>query len=286
MIDFHQHIGHAGRTVEHLIAHQDAHGVRQAVVLPIDGTATPPERWPSAEALDEATLYPQRIIPFFHIDPRRPGALERIRRAHRMGARGFGEHKIRLPVDAPESLAVYRLCAELGWPVLLHFEYGNYNFNVEAFEDVLRANPETVFIGHAQAWWANISADAPTRPDAPGYSAYPKGPVVPGGLTDRWLEEFPNLYGDLSAGSGYNGLSRDPEFTRGFLRRHQDKLLWATDCPCRDGRGDWGEGRVRACFAAQSLPLLRELASAEAFGRITWDNARRVLRLEGQPTAS
>ena len=33
MIDFHQHIGHAGRTVEHMLAHQDAHGVRQSVVL-------------------------------------------------------------------------------------------------------------------------------------------------------------------------------------------------------------------------------------------------------------
>jgi hypothetical protein len=36
MIDFHQHIGHSGRTVEHLLAHLDAHGGRQAVVLPID----------------------------------------------------------------------------------------------------------------------------------------------------------------------------------------------------------------------------------------------------------
>ena len=56
MIDFHQHIGHYGRTVEHVLAHQDAHGVRQSVILPIDGTATLPERWPSAEALDEARL--------------------------------------------------------------------------------------------------------------------------------------------------------------------------------------------------------------------------------------
>jgi uncharacterized protein len=254
--------------------------VRQSVVLPIDGTATLQERWPSAEALDEATIYPDRLIPFFHIDPRRPGALERIRRAARMGARGFGEHKIGLPVDAPESLAVYRLCAELDWPVLLHFEYGRYNPNFAAFEQVLRSNPETRFIGHAQAWWANISADAPTQPDAPGFAAYPKGPVVPGGLTDRWLEQYPNLYGDLSAGSGFNALSRDPEFTRGFLRRHQTKLLWATDCPCRDGRGDWGEGRVRECFAAQSLPLLRELAPSEVFAQITSGNARRVLRLD------
>ncbi len=280
MIDFHQHIGHVGRTVEHVLAHQEAHGVTQSVILPIDGTATPAERFPAAEALDEAAQYPDRLIPFFHVDPRRPRALELMRRAHRLGARGFGEHKVRLPVDAPESLAIYRLCADLGWPVLLHFVYGNYNYNFDAFERVLREHPETTFIGHAQAFWANVSADAPNDPQAPGFSAYPKGPVVPGGKTDRWLEEFPNLYADLSAGSGLNALQRDPEFTRGFLRRHQTKLLWATDCPCRDGKGDWGERGRRECFAAQSLPLLRELApSPEAFELITQGNARRVLGL-------
>jgi predicted TIM-barrel fold metal-dependent hydrolase len=278
VIDFHQHIGHYGRTVEHLLAHQEAHGVRQSVVLPIDGTATAVERWPSAEALDEATLFPDRLIPFFHVDPRRPRALERIRRAHQLGARGFGEHKVPLPVDAPESLAIYRLCADLGWPVLLHFEYGKYNFNFTAFERVLREHPATLFIGHAQAWWANISADAP-QPDAPGFTAYPGGPVVPGGLSDRWLSEFPNLYADLSAGSGFNGLSRDPEFARAFLRRHAAKLLWATDCPCRDGAGDYGDGRRRECYAAKSLPLLRDLVSQDTFEAITSGNARRVLRL-------
>jgi predicted TIM-barrel fold metal-dependent hydrolase len=282
VIDFHQHIGHAGRTIEHVLAHQDAHGVRWSVLLPIDGTATPVERWPSAEVLDEASLCRNRLIPFFHIDPRRPGVLERMRRAHRMGARGFGEHKVPLPVDAPESLAIYRLCAELDWPVLLHFEYGKYNYNFMAFERVAREHRDTVFIGHAQAWWANISADVRSDPEAPGFSAYPTGPVAPGGLIERWLEEFPNVYADLSAGSGFNGLARDPEFSRGFLRRHATKLVWATDCPCRDGagdRGDQGEARRHECLAAMSLPLLRELASKEAMDLITFGNAARILGL-------
>jgi uncharacterized protein len=277
MIDFHTHIGHLGRTIEHLLAHADAHGVQQSVLLPIDGTSYPNERWPSAEALDEATLYPDRLIPFFHIDPRRPGALDRIRRAHRMGARGFGEHKIKLPVDAPESLAVYRLCAELGWTVLLHFQYGVFNYNFTAFEQVLRSNPETVFIGHARSWWAHISADADTDPNAAGYDDYAPTRIVPGGLIDRWLEEFPNCYGDLSARSGFNALSRDREYARGFLRRHATKLLWASDCGCRDGAGDHGEEGQRECWAARSLPLLRELTTPEDFKLITSTNAHRVL---------
>ncbi len=280
MIDFHQHIGHVGRSLEQTLAHQEPHGVTQSVILPIDNTATPPEFWPSTIALEAARQYPDRLIPFFHIDPLKPNTLDAIRRSHDAGARGFGEHKVRLPVDAPESLAIYKLCGQLGLPVLLHFEYGMYNYNFEAFEQVLQDHPATTFVAHAQAWWANISADALRDPSAPGYTAYPKGPVIPGGLSDRWLGEFPNLYCDLSAGSGLNGLTRDPDFTRGFLARHSQKLLWATDCPCRDGRGDWGPRGQQTCYAEKSLPALRELApSPNVFADITLNNARRVLGL-------
>lgn len=279
-VDFHQHIGHVGRSLEQTLVHQEPHGVAQSVILPIDNTATPPEFWPSRIALEAARQYPDRLLPFFHIDPLKPGTLDAIRRGHDEGALGFGEHKVRLPVDAPESLAIYKLCGQLSMPVLLHFEYGNYNYNFESFQRVLQDHPDTTFVAHAQAWWANISADAPRDPTAPDYTAYPKGPVVPGGLSDRWLGEYPNLYCDLSAGSGLNGLTRDPDFTRGFLVRHARKLLWATDCPCRDGRGDWGDRGQQTCYAAQSLPVLRELtSSAEDFDLITRANARRLLKL-------
>ena len=283
MIDFHQHIGHFDRNLHHVLAHQDAHGVQSSVILPIDrsimGLDTGETTFPTESALEAHRRYPERVIPFCHVDPRHPDALDRIRRYHAAGARGYGEHKLRMPCDLPEAQAVYRLCGELGLPVLIHFEYRNYSYNFEAFEAVLRHVPETVFIGHAQAWWANIGADAPRDPDAPGYTAYPKGPVAPGGLTDRWLAEFPNLYGDLSAGSGLGALTRDPEFTRGFVQRHRKKLLWATDCPCRDGRGDWGDGKPHECFATRSLAVLREVAGDDTYRDITTNNARRVLGL-------
>jgi len=280
MIDFHQHIGHMGRTLEQTLAHQEAHGITRSVILPIDNTATPPEFFPSSVAAEAARAYPDRLVPFFHVDPLKPGALDAIREAKSAGARGFGEHKVQLPVDAPESLAIYRLCGELKLPVLLHFEYGNYNHNFAAFERVLQDHPDTTFVAHAQAWWANISADVAEDPAAPGFSAYPRGVVRPGGRSDRWLRDYPNLYADLSAGSGLNGLTRDPDFTRGFLDRHQRKLLWATDCPCRDGHGDWGLPERQTCYAEKSLPVLRELCSSpEAFERITSQNAIELLDL-------
>ena len=38
-----------------------------------------------------------------------------------------------------------------------------------------------------------------------------------------------NLCGDLSAGSGYNAISRDPEFGAAFLEEFQDRLYYGTD---------------------------------------------------------
>ena len=43
------------------------------------------------------------------------------------------------------------------------------------------------------------------------------------------MDRFPNLYGELSAGSGAGALSRDPVFGRAFLIRRQDRILFGTD---------------------------------------------------------
>ena len=52
-------------------------------------------------------------------------------------------------------------------------------------------------------------------------AAYPTGPVKRGGVTDRWLGDYANLFGDTSAVSGNNALARDPEFTRRVLAAHE-----------------------------------------------------------------
>ena len=43
------------------------------------------------------------------------------------------------------------------------------------------------------------------------------------------MEKYSNLFGDLSAGSGANGISRDKEFGREFMIRRQERLLFGTD---------------------------------------------------------
>jgi uncharacterized protein len=93
--------------------------------------------------------------------------------------------------------------------------------------------------------------------------------------------EYRNYYAGLSADSALNALTRDPDFARRFVNRHRAKLLWATDCPCQDGRGTTPNGRRRACFAVQSRPVLQDLCADQAtYDAITEHNAVRVLRLD------
>jgi predicted TIM-barrel fold metal-dependent hydrolase len=148
----------------------------------------------------------------------------------------------------------------------MHFQHGAYNLHIERFHRILERHPKVHFIGHAQTWWGNIDKNHDQT------VMYPKGKVTPGGLTDRLLSEFPNLHGDLSAGSGLNALTRDEAFTREFLERHQDKLLFGTDCADTVGAGT-------ACDGAQILAAVRRLApSREVERKLLFHNAHRLLR--------
>ena len=148
-----------------------------------------------------------------------------MRRYIDAGARGFGEHKPGVPFDDPRNLRVFAACQEVGLPVLFHLDSQRNTDRpgLPGLEKVLRETPECVFIGHGPGWWASISGDASDL------GGYPKGPVTPGGAIDRLMQNYPNIYGELSAGSGANSILRDLEFGREFLIRRQDRVLFGTD---------------------------------------------------------
>lgn len=233
LLDIHTHIipfaeasGYAKSvTPGELMAQMDEWKVGQAVVLPLESPECDAEYAPSAQVFELCAQFPERLVPFVGVDPRTQRALDKIRHYHARGARGFGEHKCGLAMDDPRSMKVYELCAELGLAVLFHMD-PTLNWDEQGLprlERALRAYPDTSFIGHGPNWWSAISADD-TRE-----GGYPTGPVKPGGALDRLLAAFPNLYADISAGSGHNALTRDPAFTEGFLERHWRKLLLGTD---------------------------------------------------------
>ena len=105
---------------------------------------------------------------------------------------------------------------------------------------------------------------------------YPKTTVTPGGITDRLLSDYPNMYGDMSAGSGLNSMLRDEDHARDFLKRHQDKLLFGSDCSDRkagsaDCLGVEDPGRHPAPRAGQedrAQDTVRERVEADGYLRI------------------
>lgn len=224
-------------------------------------------------------------------DPALPNATEVFRDALKGGAVSMGELKYHLALDSPEMRRVYDISAELQVPVMMHIQnfphfQGElpYNTGYPQFDKILKAYPKTIFIGHADLFWAHISADVPTD------RGYPAGPIKPGGLTDRFLSDFPNLYADMSANSGNNALSRDADFSRDFIVRHRNKLIFGSDCSCTDGNGagiSQGKNPEAArlegkCVARATLGLLKQLTTPEIFRQVTWENGTRLFKLHLQ----
>lgn len=251
-------------TAEELVRAMDGWGIAQAAVLPLESPECENEYALSAEVLDLCSRFPDRLIPFVGADPRQQDVLRKIGHYRDLGARGYGEHKCGLPMDDARSLAVYRVCGELGLPVLFHMD-AELNWDepgLPRLERALTQAPETVFIAHGPCWWSAISGDDDRR------GGYASGPIAPGGAADRLLCEQPNLYADISANSGHNALTRDPDFTAGFIERHWRKLLLGTDyfiAGQEVPQIDWLE--------AQAMPKERR-------GAIGRENAAALLGLE------
>jgi len=273
-IDCHLHINHFGRSIESTIAHMDATGVDQAFMLPLE-TGEGGVTLRAETVLHAWHEYPDRIIPFCQTDIRRDDVLERVRAYHLLGCRGVGEQKEHLPLNDRRVEAIIALCDDLDWPITLHFQDGEKGYNqglAEHLEPYLKRYKRVRIIGHAQTWWANISADVPP-PEKGGL--YPQGPIKPGGLLDRLLSEYPNLYADMSAGSGYNALSRDETFTAGFIERHPHQMLFGSDCPCSDGRGTNYRG---ACGGMRLRELIERIVTdEETLANLYSRNALRAL---------
>jgi uncharacterized protein len=237
--DIHTHLGKVWGnkpelTVDNLLHWMDYKSISQAAVLPL----VSPESWDHIITTDytlkQTRPFRDRLIPFCSIDPRNhiymsnvQAKIDRLKKYQDAGAKGYGEHKPGVAMDDPRNLEFFAACAELGMPVLFHLD-NNRNTDkpgLPGLENVLNQIPDGTFIGHAQGWWASISGDV----DQATLQKYPAGKVHPGGALDRLMEKYPNLYGDLSAGSGHNAIARDLEFGREFVIRHHDRLLFGTD---------------------------------------------------------
>ena len=248
-IDVHHHLGSdlmtdaAHFTFDPIINWMDKNSVSQTVLLsPIQYPETYyPDRDGNVirndELLEKFQETNGRLLPFciVHYDAftSTKEIVKILKRFKKKGVIGFGELKPRdtlgnsgnLPLDDPKMKRIYAACAEVDFPVLLHIDnkHAVDQPGLPAMENVLKEFADVNFIGHANGWWNSITGDVKEL------KGYPKGKVTSGGAAVRLLENYTNMYADLSANSGLNAITRDQEFGKKFLVDFSDKLMFGTD---------------------------------------------------------
>lgn len=284
LIDIHLHIGRlyvedaVGMTPELLLAYMARTGIERAALLPIESPEEAHFYVTTDYILDVCRADPAHFIPFCNVDPRIASGdngrviYHRLAEYRQAGCKGVGEAMSGLLIDDVQLQRVYAACGELGLPIIFHID-GERNIDAQGFPRfarMLRQFPQTVFVGHGQHFWAEISGDV-TPAD---FTGYPRGPITPGGAILRLLDEYPNLYADLSAGSALNALQRDPAFGAQVLERYQDRLFFGTDA-CRVPQFSQVPGIVPYLQSA----LHNGTLSPAAYRKIARENAVRVFGL-------
>jgi len=289
MIDIHCHVGKLYFDPfidpELVLSWMDKYDVRKAALHPIENPEETAYYVTTWYILEVCRQHPDRFIPFMNVDPRRLQTdasvpFHRIIEEYKdLGCKGFGECMSGLYADDPRLQSIYEACGELEIPIIFHQDYLRTRDEVglPRFEKMIRKFKKTIFCGHGPGFWANISGDL-----EPGAYGFPNpqqktdGPVVEGGAVPRLLEEYPNAYADISAGSGYNALTREPEYGYEFLERFQDKLFFGTDI-CHTSQIE-DDKIPHATYLRDALAAGK--ISQQCFDKIAEENAIRVFDLE------
>ena len=224
-------------TPEQLLAIYDSVGIERGVLLPESNPEFNLEPQGSSEVVEISEASPGRFIPFCNVDPR---AMSNSASAplgdflayyKSRGCKGLGELCANLAFLDPLVQNLFKAAEEHGLPATFHIatslggSYGLYDDpGLPQLEETLCRFPKLRLLGHSQAFWSEISAF-----DGSDRNSYPKGPVKKEGRVSQLMRKCPNLYGDLSAGSGFNAISRDEEFALRFIDEFQDRLLFGTD---------------------------------------------------------
>ncbi|MBQ9940903.1 MAG: amidohydrolase family protein [Clostridia bacterium] len=251
-----------------------------AAILPILG----PELYvPQSvgEVIDIANESDGKYVAFCNVDPRALtnssdaplGIL--LEHYKKLGCRGIGEVMPNLPWEDSMMQNLLKCVEKSGLPLIfditakLGYEYGIYDdAGLPQLERCLDKYPDLVFIGHGPAFWAEISA----LNDPADRLGYPRYKITKEGRVAELMRKYPNLWVDLSAGSGANAMLRDMEYAGLFMREFHDRILFGTDI----------------CFHDQSIlqpQILRDLLgngslTVEMFEKIARKNAYRLLKID------
>jgi hypothetical protein len=259
-------------TCEELLARYDELGIEAGVMLPEVSPECVYIPESNEDVLARAARFPGRLIPFCNIDPRamtnRPDApLDKLLAHYKaLGAKGVGEVTCNLPFTDPLVQNLFHHVEAAGLPLTFHISPeigGNYGLyddpGLPQLEECLRQFPNLRFLGHSQAFWAEMT---PLGEGAQDRRGYPKGTIRVEGRVQELMRRYPNLLGDLSAGSGHNALARDLDYAARFLDEFQDRLYFGTDI----------------CYPDTPTPLVDLLLKLRDSGAISDSVFRKVAR--------
>jgi len=281
IIDIHQHVGYNRKNTDALLEHQRVMGVTKTILLPAGRNVNSPATHEGVsngleakclgneDCYQLARAHPKHYAFGANEVPDLADAVDEIEKYLKLGAVVIGEQKFGVECDSPGMQRIYELAAHYRVPVLMHWQFKRFNYGFDRFYKMLQKYPKTIFVGHAQTFWAHIDKNYKDETT----NLYPKGKVTSGGLSDRYLRDYPNMYGDLSAGSCLNAFNRDEEHGRDFFVRHQDKLIYGSDCSDSAGFGE-------KCQGAQMIAEIRKLVpDARIRRKLFSGNAKKLFRI-------
>ena len=104
-------------------------------------------------------------------------------------------------------------------------------------------------------------------------NTYPPGKVREGRLP-KLMREYGNLYCDLSAGSGHNAMSRDPEYAASFLTEFADRIYLGLDVCATNNQHQYQREEFLNGLVADGA------ISEETYYKIVRGNAAKLLGLD------
>jgi predicted TIM-barrel fold metal-dependent hydrolase len=252
-IDVHAH-DNKNTDVEKLITLMNESGIEKKIIL----TYSTGARFDSI--IEKYARYKSRFdiwCGFDYTGLDNPGwekhAVQELERCHKKGAKGVGELGDKglgefysrpvpgygLHIDDPRMKPLLEKCAELKMPINVHVAEDEWMYSpadstndglmnaakwhidltkkgilnhdqlIATLENAVRNNPKTIFIA---CHLANCCADL--------------------SKLGRLLDKYPNLYADLAA--RFAEFSPVPRYTRKFMEKYQDRLLYGVDADGSD----------------------------------------------------
>ncbi|MEX0769112.1 MAG: amidohydrolase family protein [Balneolaceae bacterium] len=250
VIDIHNHLRDLEKTEEYLHTMDEA-GVWKVVSL--DGRSA--DDFYKEHLKVSQSVSKERFLVFFAPDFSRIDEpdfglkeAEKLEKAVQLGIRGVKIFKALgltikdksgelVPVDDPRLDPIWAKAGELGIPVLIHVSDPKAFFTpVDRFNeryDELGANPHWSFYGDEFPEKEEILAQRnrviSRHSNTTFIATHMANLPEELGRVSMWLEQYPNMYVDLSA--RISELGRQPYTARKFIIKHQDRVLFSTDTP-------------------------------------------------------